>query len=103
MASFKVGEIALLQNVVGPFSFLNGTECEITQSLAKRALLMRKTQGLVFGFVDVYMVRIVEGREVYASEIMLRKKQPPVEFTGETSIAELFKGAPQLNEMACAA
>lgn len=103
MAYFKVGEIALLQNIRGPFSFLNGSECEITQLKAKRALLMRKPQGLMFGFVDVYLVRIAEGREVYASEIMLRKKQPPTTFTGENGIAALFQGNPRLEEMACAA
>lgn len=37
--TFKVGEIALLHRLTGPFKYLNGEECLIVEALAERPMV----------------------------------------------------------------
>lgn len=64
--TFKVGEVAILQNCGPLHAHLNGTECEIT------AL----ESGVIFGEPYSYVVMTADG-EKYAKPHQLRKKRPP--------------------------
>lgn len=104
MASFKVGEIAILCNLVGVNAKYIGAECEIIEGLAQYVGPAVSLDGH-FAIINSmsYKIRVCDGLILLAKPHVLRKKYPPVEYTGETRIAELFLGKPQLEEMACAA
>lgn len=93
MSTFQVGEIAIIQNMVGEAVFLNGCECLITGPLATYSWISgdRFETGKTLG----YRVQIADDEHpiiVLPSE--LRKKPPPTEYTGELRIMRLFDRPP---------
>lgn len=79
---FKVGEIAILQNLVGDTACYNGTECEITEPLQRRTVPFFRIE------VDVYTIRNCDGEKVYVLEKFLRKKRPPQEDSDRNTVVE---------------
>lgn len=71
MSAFKVGEIAILQNMTGGAAIYNGAECEVTEPLTRRTMPVLNID------IDVYTIRHPDGADAYVLESWLRKKQPP--------------------------
>lgn len=80
---FKVGEIAILQNLVGEgATCYNGTECEVIAPLEARRMMIFPI------VVECYVVRDCDGNFRYAMPMMLRKKQPPQEDSDRNTVVE---------------
>ena len=72
MAVFHVGEIAVLQNIVGVMSYVNGKEVEVISGLGMRRV--RDLDGNT-GFKVTYGVDY-QGLRVAVRDSQLRKKKP---------------------------
>lgn len=70
---FKAGDIAIFQNLPMPFSFLNGSECEVLESLREHHIECLNGNHDV---LPVYKVRIRAGVVGVLPE-QLRHKKPP--------------------------
>jgi len=71
--TFKVGEIGILQNLIGWPGRYNGEEALIIGGLEQRPL--RYLSGKI-GFADCYLIS-VDGQDVAVHPVNLRKKRPP--------------------------
>lgn len=86
---FKVGEIAILQNLVGNSAIYNGVEVEILGPLA----LVK----LAAGDAMAYRISLPHPNpcaDYHAQHIHLRRRKPPTVYTGEIRIRELFDLVP---------
>jgi hypothetical protein len=82
--SFKVGEIAIIQNAA--LTHLNEMECEV---------VCVYSPPLRWGGIEAhYSIRAANGEEYAAARYHLRKKHPPQQYTGELRIRELFCQSP---------
>jgi hypothetical protein len=85
--TFKVGEIAILQNG-SVYIELNETECEIIGGLEMRKgrdpVTFQSTAG------EMYLIRAVNNKVLNVYPRNLRKKRPPQQYSGELRIRELF-------------
>ncbi|RJF99043.1 hypothetical protein [Noviherbaspirillum saxi] len=80
---FKVGEIAIVQNVECE---LNGTECEVIE--------VYEPSFELDGIEYAYAVLCIDGKTYSAAQKNLRKKNPPAQFDGELRIMQLFEVTP---------
>jgi hypothetical protein len=84
--SFKVGEVAILQNIIGNPEY-NGMEVTIIEGVGRR--LMTNISQTRFYFLYSYVIDMkLLGVNVAVPPHCLRKKKPP--FKGEQIIRDLF-------------
>lgn len=74
MNVFKIGEIAILQNIPSPFTFMNGEECEIDGALQTRNV--RDIYGNT-GVVHGYRIKFRDQIGVVCADNLRKKKLPP--------------------------
>lgn len=72
--AFKVGEIAIMQNLVGFAASWNGAEVEIIEDIQRRIHPVMCPEGVM-----AYKVAFRDMPPAFALEHQLRKKQPPKE------------------------
>jgi hypothetical protein len=82
--TFKVGEIAIIQNAA--LAYLNEMECEV---------IAVYSPPLRWGRLEAhYSIRAANGEVYAAARYHLRKKRPPQQHSGELRIRELFDQSP---------
>jgi hypothetical protein len=84
---FRVDELCLLQKLTAPLERLNGEECIVQEAYGRHAAY--DCQSGQPGYVMGYVVRCRAGIYV-VQEQHLRRKDPPIEYSGEKRILELF-------------
>lgn len=75
MSNFRIGEIAIGQNIIG-YPEYNGMECEIIRGLCSRRIHNGLT-GEDMGVRDVYRVKWADGERSSQEPHQLRKKHEP--------------------------
>lgn len=75
MALFRVGEIAILQNIEGVMSYMNGIDVEVVSGLGLHPCI--DLDGCK-GFIITYIVQY-EDKRFAVVPIQLRKKKPEID------------------------